>query len=272
MSILSSFQSESLVTDHRHFDRSPVFRPHIHNAWELLYLTKGEASYTVEGKTYPLHKGSLVLTRPLKVHCITFPAETEYRRYDILFDEAVLSTKICRTLPSRLDVIHFTAGSVISDLFRKTDYYCSQLSGELLQTVLIHLTEEILFNVLIAAREAQEHSSYTTNPLVNQAVKYIDRHLTESLTVGDICRELHITQSYLLHLFVQNLNISPKQYILSKRLAMAQMALRSGARPTDVCRQCGFSDYSTFFRAYKNHYGHSPSGEMDLQALRILDS
>lgn len=272
MPILSSFQSESLIADHRHYHQSPTFHPHIHDAYEILFLTKGEASYTVEGKTYPLHKGSLVITRPLKVHCVTLAPGSEYRRYDILFDDSVLDTDVCRQLPPKLDVIHFAGNTMIADLFKKFGYYCSQLSGPELQTVLAHLTEEILFNVHIAARDAQERSSYTTHPLVKQAIKYIERHLTEPLTVEAVCQELHISQSYLLHLFAHHLNISPKKYIMSKRLAMAQMALRSGARPAEVCRQCGFSDYTTFFRAYKNHFGHAPAMETDQQTLRILNS
>ncbi len=272
MPILSSFQSESLIADHRHYHQAPTFHPHIHDAYEILFLTKGEASYTVEGKTYPLHKGSLVITRPLKVHCITLPPDSEYRRYDILFDTVVLDTNICDLLPPKLDVIHFAGNGMIADLFKRIGYYCTQLTGDELQVLLAHLVEEVLFNVLIASRDARERSTYTTNPLVNQAVKYIERHLTEPLTVEAVCRELHISPSYLLHLFAQHLNISPKKYIMSKRLAMAQMALRSGVRPIEVYRQCGFADYTTFFRAYKNYYGHAPALEADLQSLRVLNS
>lgn len=272
MPVLSSFQCETLIADHRHYHQPPVFRPHIHDAYEILFLTKGEASYTVEGKAYSLHKGSLVITRPLKVHSITLSADSEYRRYDILFDASIISSDVCNLLPPKLDVIHFSGNAMIFELFKKIGFYCSQLSGNELRIMLSHLTEEILLNVLIASRDAQERSTYTTNPLVKQAIKYIERHLTEALTVDEVCEALHISQSYLLHLFDRHLNISPKKYIMSKRLAMAQMALRSGIRPVEVYRQCGFSDYSTFFRAYKNHFGHAPAMDSDQQALRELNS
>lgn len=269
---ISSYRSEDLIAVHNYYSNATSFPPHIHDAYELLYLTKGEATYTVEGKAYLMSKGSLVITKPLKVHAVTFHVPSEYERYDILFDADILSTDICNMLPQKLDVIHFAGNAMISELFKKFDYYCNNLPAEALHSVLSHLTEEILINAYIASRDAQERTSYTTNPLVKQAVAYIEQHLTEPLTVNDVCQQLHITQSYLLHLFGQHLNISPKKYIMSKRLAMAQMALRTGSRPTEVYKQCGFSDYSTFFRAYKNYYGHPPTTETDLQAIRAINS
>ena len=269
---ISSYRSESLVAVHNYYRDATSFPSHVHDAYELLYLTKGEATYTVEGKAYRISKGSLVITKPLKVHAVTFLAPSEYERYDILFDDKVLSSNVCSMLPSKLDVLHFAGNSMIAELFKKFDYYCSVLPGDVLQSVLSHLTEEILLNAYIASRDIQERTSYTTNPLVKQAVTYIERHLTEPLTVSDVCQQLHITQSYLLHLFRQHLNISPKKYIMSKRLAMAQMVLRSGIRPTEVFKQCGFSDYSTFFRAYKSHYGRSPTTETDHRSIRSVNS
>lgn len=269
---ISSYRSEDLVAVHNYYSNTTSFPPHIHDAYELLFLAKGDVTYTVEGKAYHLRKGSLVITKPLKVHSVTFQAPSEYERYDILFDADILSTDVCSLLPTKLDVLHFAGNAMIAEIFKKIDYYCNQLPQDSLHAVLTHLTEEILLNAFIASRDVQERTPYTANPLVNQAVKYIEQHLAEPLTVADVCTQLHISQSYLLHLFGQHLNISPKKYIISKRLAMAQMTLRTGARPTEVYKQCGFSDYSTFFRAYKNHFGHPPTTETDLQAIRAINS
>lgn len=268
----ASFRAEKLVVDHNYYGCATGFTAHIHDAFELLYLTRGEATYTVEGRAYLLGRGSLVITRPLKVHAVSFTGSAEYERYDILFDREILSTGVCDILPDDLDVIHFSGNTMIAELFGKINYYCNSLPEELLHSVLAHLTEEILLNAFLASRDTHERTAYTTHPLVNQAISYIRQHLAEQLTVGDVCRHLHITQSYLLHLFAQHLNISPKQYIMSNRLAMARMALRTGARPMEVYRQCGFSDYSTFFRAYKNHFGHAPTIEAQTQAIRTINS
>lgn len=40
---------------------------------------------------------------------------------------------------------------------------------------------------------------------------------------------------------------------------MAQDLLAKGHTPNEVYSTCGFQEYSTFYRAYKRHFGVSPS-------------
>jgi len=49
------------------------------------------------------------------------------------------------------------------------------------------------------------------------------------------------------------------QYITSKRLIMAKELLSSTTLPiTDICFQCGFRDYSSFFREFQKNFRISP--------------
>jgi AraC-like DNA-binding protein len=95
--------------------------------------------------------------------------------------------------------------------------------------------------------------------MVCAAIAYIEEHLTTLTGLDEICRGLYITKSHLHHLFTEHLQITPKKFIVSKRLALAQREICSGGRPTEVCRRCGFADYSSFWRAYTAHYGRRPS-------------
>jgi len=65
------------------------------------------------------------------------------------------------------------------------------------------------------------------------------------------------------------MQISPKRYITAKRLALAQREICSGGKPTEVCLECGFADYSAFYRAYVAHFGKKPSDKsiVDLNQL-----
>ena len=47
----------------------------------------------------------------------------------------------------------------------------------------------------------------------------------------------------------------------AKRIAdaRARIATVLGAKPTEIYTKCGFSDYSAFYRAYKNQFGYPPS-------------
>ena len=48
------------------------------------------------------------------------------------------------------------------------------------------------------------------------------------------------------------------EYITAKRLALAREKMLSGMTALRIAEECGFGDYSSFYRAYVRHYGHSP--------------
>ena len=55
---------------------------------------------------------------------------------------------------------------------------------------------------------------------------------------------------------------TPKKYITEKRLLYAQNQIKKGRRPTDVSVECGFDDYTTFYRNYCAEFGRPPSAEL----------
>ena len=141
-----------------------------------------------------------------------------------------------------------------------------------MRTLLIHLTEEIMCNALLIAKEFEATDMCTVNPIINQAVKYITDHITQPLNVNTLAEQLYITKSHLHHLFIKHLKVTPKQFILSKKLILAQRDLRAGGKATEVCANYGFSDYSTFYRCYKAYLGHAPSDEANIEIIRDIES
>jgi AraC-like DNA-binding protein len=55
------------------------------------------------------------------------------------------------------------------------------------------------------------------------------------------------------------MNISVYQYMLRKRLILAQQKIRDGESATAAAMLCGFNDYSSFYKQYKKLFGVSPS-------------
>ena len=53
--------------------------------------------------------------------------------------------------------------------------------------------------------------------------------------------------------------MTPAECIRRKRLDAAYMMISHGAGITESCHECGFSDYSAFYRAFRQAYGISPS-------------
>ncbi len=256
----SKLRSTDFYYDHtisENFDGTIL--THTHNTCELLFVVKGNLTYVVEGKKYPLSKNSLIVTRALETHALIANEATDYERYNILFDESTCGTEIFRKIPSNVDVINLNGNELVCGLFKKMEYYCGNSEGEILQTILQHLTSEILFNVILISREQNSSDACTANAVITQAIRYINDNITETLQIERICNALFITKSHLHRLFLTHLNTTPKKYIMEKKLRMAQAEMQTGTPPTEVAVRYGFANYATFYRNYKQHFGVVPS-------------
>ena len=70
----------------------------------------------------------------------------------------------------------------------------------------------------------------------------------------------YISKYYMMRLFKQETGYTLGHYISQKRLLLAKELLSSGVSVTQACFDCGFKDYSTFSRAYKQLFDETPSG------------
>lgn len=271
--IHSEYESDSLYYNHctKSEQNSDDYSRHYHDVTELLFVKSGDVCYEVNDTKYKLDKNTLVISRPNIIHNIEVSAEEEYERYNMLFDEKKLLFDLYDRIPQDLSVISFDGNKMVENAFERMDVYCQKLSGGDLEKVLFGIISEVLMNVIIETG-ADKGRQTSLSPSVVSAIKYIDENLCEVEGIDELCRELYISKSYLHHLFVTELKNSPKQYILGRRLDKAKRAIASGERATEIYTECGFGDYSSFFRAYKKKYGYSPAETPQNDILRITFS
>lgn len=94
---------------------------------------------------------------------------------------------------------------------------------------------------------------------LKKAVFYIDKHLEEKIPLADIAKYTSRSKSSFCHLFEEKMNISPKQYILKKKFALASKMISEGVSPTVAAERVGYENYSNFYRMYLKHFGVSPT-------------
>ncbi len=244
---------------------------HYHDSCELLFIKKGDITYIAGGKSYRLSKNSLILSRPMENHTIIFNDTDIYERYNILFNPGLELFWAYHEIPAGISVVNFNGNELVSNLFKKMEYYGKHLDGQRLNQVLQHLTQEVLINILLSAKEFEQSQMCTVNPVITKAIAYIDENITAPLQVETLCEVLYITKSHLHHLFAKHMNISPKKYITLRKLHMVQRELASGGNPTEVAARYGFTNYSTFYRNYRKIFGAMPSdGESTKRLSQIL--
>lgn len=234
---------------------------HSHNMYELLYFVSGDATHVIEDRKYKLKKGDLIIIRPSKYHFIQIDSSSDYERYDILFDEKLLGIEEARLIPKQTEVINLNENAVATGLLQSTDYYYKKLGeGDFIKICTLILRQ--LFMDLSIKREYVEQEYSVINPLLSDALAYINRNIFTLKSVKEVSDALFVTESYLYRLFKRELKNTPKKYIQDKRLLYAQKLISKGRRPTDVFEDCGFNDYTSFYRGYVKFFGYPPSRDI----------
>jgi AraC-like DNA-binding protein len=95
--------------------------------------------------------------------------------------------------------------------------------------------------------------------LIAATLRYIDSNISKPLDADSIAGALSVSPSTLTHSFKQEMGISLHKYVTQKRVALAQRLIAGGSIPTKVYADCGYGDYSSFYKAYFKILGHSPS-------------
>jgi len=94
---------------------------------------------------------------------------------------------------------------------------------------------------------------------VERAINYIEKNYSSAIRVEDIARELHISRKYLCRIFVEYRGISPKEYIITRRLNEASAMLLEGELSvSEIARSVGYADYTQLTRLFKVKTGMSP--------------
>ena len=250
-------------TDHffyRYSVTTPWARPessHTHSLFELIYFMRGDAHHVVEDRMYKLSRGDLIIVQPGKYHDIRFDSDREYERINILFDHEALGLDRAVALSAEIEVISLADRPETAAIFKKMERYHEAFSEGEFVAAATHLLYELFCDLSLEGQETRRYS--TLHPMLSDALSYIADNLFTVGSVQEIATALHVTESYLFRLFREELNTSPKKYVTDKRLLAAQSMLRLGRRPTEIFSECGFADYTSFFRSYKRFFGVAPS-------------
>jgi len=99
--------------------------------------------------------------------------------------------------------------------------------------------------------------------VVKRSREYIEAHLSEPIQIGKVCRCAATSISKLERTFRHELQMSPSQYILTRRLIAANKALKQdgsgNVHVTEVAMKHGFNHLGRFANAYSAHFGELPS-------------
>ncbi len=239
---------------------------HHHDFYEIYFFQGGNVEYRVEGKSYTLQSGDLLLISPWVFHQPVVQANTPYERYVLWIERSYISQFV--EYGADLTACFGSAATLI----RPTSYQRSTIAV-LLEQLLKESGSKKFGSALyghglflqvmteinrMAERTPLKRETQEEPELIGRVLAYIAEHFHEKLTLQDLADQFYVSKYHLSHEFSARVGTSVYRYIILKRLLAAREQIADGAPPSEVYQSCGFQDYANFYRAFKAEYGISP--------------
>lgn len=249
-----------------HHNRDPYFRTiefHAHDFLELYLFLDGSVTYYIEDQVYDLCPGDLLIIPPGRMHRPVIANERAAYERMVLWVELDYIARIDSAagelqaalrgigangyrVPLRGDDLIFAAS-----LFRRI---VKMERGGVFTSSAIRLYLKDAFEAYsLVEKEARGETA-----VIPQAIRYLTEHFREPLRLDDLAARFFISKSYLNRHFKAYTNATVYAYLMALRITHARRMLREGATAAEAGRECGFSDYSTFYKAFKAQTGITP--------------
>lgn len=241
---------------------------HSHTFYEILYCTNTcGAEYLLGSERYRLQRGDIVIVPPGISHRPILPETmTEPYQRDVLWISTELLTvlnrfyakepfdhlsqgRLLRTAGSKWESLGLLFRQGVMETERQDFGWEVSVLGNSVQ-LLVLLQRMILdLNTPLKAEQPE---------LLDQVIAYIEEHLDGNLTLVDTSAHFFVSESTITHSFRKKMGVSFHHYVTQRRLIAAKTLIQQGHSLESIGEQVGFSDYSSFYRAFKKEFGISP--------------
>lgn len=240
------------------------------------FVLEGKETYIVNNKKFQVKKGEYIIGNNNQLSEVNINENTVGLCIDISND---IISEIIQTVFENPDLQEF----LLTDNFLINKYNSertnlglkiNQLSKELImQNNSGLLSSELFYSIgenivhdqaLIFEQlsrlnyKKQEVSEEVFRNLLNTK-NYIDDCFLNPISIDDLVGVSLISKYAFIRQFKMTFGITPYHYILQKRLNYAKQKLLSGSKIIDLVVETNFADTPSFSKAFKAHFGMSPS-------------
>ena len=243
------------------------FSYHYHDFHKVIVFLSGKAAYHIEGKSYYLKAWDILLVNRHAIHKPEIDFSVPYERFVLWIRDDILQNELTRCFQKASDrsfnlirLDSHTQERLKQLLYEleaalKDDTFGSKLLGDALFTqFMVYINRIFLEKQYIFDRH-----SYTFDSQVEELLHYINQNLTEDLSIETLAKKYYLSKYHMMRKFKDETGYTIHNYIVNKRLLLARTKIREGMPVLKAAQLSGFTDYTTFSRAYKKQFGTAPS-------------
>lgn len=236
---------------------------HCHDTYEILYVLDGVGRFIVEGTSYEIKPGTLMVIRPFEYHSMDINREHQYERYVLNFSSACLVADALNLLNNLMNEEEgsgklYSAGELsqsILPLFERFEIAETLPNEEKNLYIKMLLSELVVF--LSVSRG--KHMVHNERELGARVIRYLNDNIARDVSLDALAKRFFVSKYYLCRAFKKHNGISVHGYINQKRVMYAKQLIESGETASGAAYKVGFGDYSAFYRAYVKMLGKAPT-------------
>lgn len=242
------------------------FDSHVHTCYEFIYIIEGNFLYTIEGNEYTISSGDIIMTSPYELHSFSFPEKGIYERQFLHIYPVFMKNfpdLFSEINSQKLGTYNYIPATIVNkyglnNFFQNIEEYSKEPTKNTDTMVLTYSIQLILKISEILNSENILSPHIELNKTTVEIKSYVDKNFTTPINLDEIANNLFLNKSYLCRNFKQNTGMTIKNYINMKRITYAKNKILSGEKSSNIYLECGFNDYSTFYRAFSKYVSMTP--------------
>ena len=236
--------------------KSTHFPPHIHEAIEMVYITKGTLELGVGEELYHMEKGDFAIVFPNVIH--------HYQVFDDGENKALYILVSPKLIPNYMDELQTCCPAV--PVIGKESLHIdivkavkSLVDVERDNTRLIQAYVQMIFAHVFSEIDMVEKESVGSEDLVYKSVEYVAKNFRGKISLEQMAYDLGVSKYVLSRLFAKTFHCNFTSYVNGIRLNYA-ISMLDGTNEsiTTICYDCGFESQRTFNRVFKERYRVTP--------------
>lgn len=262
------YQQDNFRLDHK-IDIVPPgdSQSHTHTGIEILYFVSGDCYYIVEGTKYRLKAGDIMIMKPSESHNIVFCSyKVPYERIVVSLNSKLIKsidpdgTMLKHLMNRPLGTLNRFDSALFSHSLCADSFAMIAANGQDMNNL------DILSRIMLTLAEADRaikrlRPEVKKDHIGNRLVDYVNQNLYRNISLQQISDVFFLSKSQINRIFKKHTGSSIGQYVSSKRLLAARNRIRAGEPAVKVSEECGYRDYSSFYRSYCAKFGCCPQND-----------